>query len=526
MAGWPEVYSDDRLVNRDFTKVQIMPENRYPRYIYNKLTIIGGILAACSFSLIIFFLFFLSGLGHTNPYLGVFAYMVLPPVFILGFVLMPMGVFRRWRKIKQFGDSAVPDLPYLDFGKKTHRNLVTVLFFGSLLFVSVIIFVGYQAFHHTESVEFCGETCHPVMKPEHVAYGNSSHARVPCTACHVGEGAGWYAKSKLAGLYQVWAVTADIFPRPIPTPIHNLRPAQETCEKCHWPEKFYGGQQRQFNHYMYDEGNTAWSINLLIKTGGGDPQTGQTAGIHWHMNIGVKVEYIARDERRQDIPWIKVTDRRTGRVTVYQDTEDPLSAEEIEAAELRHMDCMDCHNRPSHKFQSPDHMIDLAILTGQIDRTLPGIKKIAVEAMAQDYEANSNALQSIASRLLDEYSKKYPGVYKEHRQDIETAVISTQRQFSKSIFPEMKARWDQYPDNIGHFIYPGCMRCHDGNKVSVEGWTIQRDCSLCHSILAQGSGESAQMASVMDGLEFVHPEDIDEEWLETGCYECHSGTQP
>jgi hypothetical protein len=363
------------------------------------------------------------------------------------------------------------------------------------------------------------------MEPEHTAYANSPHARVSCAECHVGAGAGWYAKSKLSGAYQVYAAAFNKYPRPIPTPIKNLRPAQETCEQCHWPEKFFGAQQRQYNHYMYDEANTHWPINLLIKTGGGDPKTGQTAGIHWHMNIGVQVEYVARDERRQDIPWVRVTDRTTGRVTVYQDQVSPLSAEELAASTVRRMDCIDCHNRPSHKFNSPDNAIDRAILTGTIDASLPEIKRVAVEAMQAPYETKDDAFRAIATKIPDFYLQNYPDILAQKRVAIDEAVLATQYQFSQNVFPEMKVRWEGYPDNIGHFIFPGCMRCHDGNKVSDDGWTITRDCTACHAILRQGAGENMQMAVTEEGLEFSHP-DGGEDWRDTNCHDCHTGTQP
>jgi len=498
----------------------------FPRLFYNKWSLAGGALAIITGLTIVFFLAAQSGSGHSNPYLGIVVYMVLPPFLLLGLILVPIGMARQWRRVRKYGESALPAHPTIDFNNKTHRNAFVAFIVGGIIYGTLSAVGAYQAYHHTESVAFCGETCHPVMKPEQVAYQNSAHARVACVACHVGEGAGWYAKSKLSGAYQVYATTFNKFPRPIPTPIKNLRPAQETCEQCHWPEKFFGAQQRQFNHYMYDNENTEWPIDMLIKTGGGDPQTGQTAGIHWHMNIGAQVEYIARDERRQDIPWIRLTDNFTNRVTVYQDEEDPLTDEEILAATPRVMDCMDCHNRPSHQFRSPEFAVDRAILTGQIDRSLPAIKRVSVEAMSDDYETEDEAHRKIATQISDFYRSKHPEVFAEKRVEIENAVVAVQHQFSQTIFPEMKVRWKDYPDNIGHLIFPGCMRCHDGNKVSEDGWVITRDCKSCHSILSQGAGNRMQMATSRDGLDFVHPEDIDEEWRETGCYECHEGTQP
>lgn len=504
-----------------------MKIHRFPRYFYNKTSILGTYIGAVTTALLALALVVISIVGETNPYMGIFVYMVLPPIIALGLFMIPVGMIRHWQGIKKHGEVKAPDWPYFDLNKKTHRNVFFLFSAALLVFLTIVTVVGYHAFHFTESVTFCGTTCHTVMKPEHVAYQNSAHARVSCTACHVGSGASFYAKSKLSGMYQVYAVLANIYPRPIPTPVKNLRPAQETCEQCHWPKKFYGGQQKQFNHYMYNEENTHWPISMLIRTGGGDPATGQTAGIHWHMNIGVETEYIARDERRWDIPWIRVRDTDTGRVTVYHDKKNPLTEDEIATATIRRMDCMDCHNRPSHKYRSPDYMVDLALLTGMIDITLPEIKRLAVESMGVEYETEAQAHGGIANYIEKAYRIDQPEVFASKRSEIERAIIAVQGQYSKSIFPEMKVRWDEYPDNIGHFLFPGCARCHDGNKQSEEGWVISTECTSCHIIMVQGSGEYRQMALDEDGLEFVHPDDPDEEGFDDiACYECHSGTQP
>jgi ribosomal protein S27E len=393
-----------------------------------------------------------------------------------------------------------------------------------VIFVSAV--GSYQTFHYSESVEFCGKTCHEVMKPEYTAYQNSPHARVTCAACHIGKGADWFVKSKFSGAYQVYAVLANVYSRPIPTPLENLRPAQETCEQCHWPEKFFGAQQKRFNHFMFDEENTLWPIDMLIKTGGGDPQTGQAHGIHWHMNIGFGVEYIARDNERQDIPWVRATDHTTGRVTVYQDQDNPLTEEELANAEPRLMDCMDCHNRPSHIYNSPDHAIDMVLLTGQVDRDLPEIKRVAVEAMSGSYENEKEAFQAIATDITEFYQTEHSELYEEKKSTIDATIIAIRRVFSQNIFPEMRVNWKEYPSNLGHFTSVGCMRCHNENLLSDKGLGITSECTTCHTILSQGSGDMAEVATSEEGLEFVHPEDIDEAWKEMGCYECHEGVQP
>jgi hypothetical protein len=496
-----------------------------PRLFYNTISIAGAAITIVVGVTLISFLMVMATMHDESPYLGIFVYMVLPAFLLLGLILIPVGMLRKRRRIRRHLEDLPPQWPQLDLNRPTHRNAFMLVLVITGLFSIISVVGGYQAYHFTESVEFCGTTCHTVMKPEYVAYGNSPHARVSCAECHVGAGAGWYAKSKLSGAYQVYATAVNKYPRPIPTPIHNLRPAQETCEQCHWPSKFFGAQQRQFNHYMYDDSTTHWPINMLIKVGGGDPKTGQTAGIHWHMNIGASVEYIARDEKRQDIPWIRITDHTTGRVTVYQDEESPLSKEEVAAGTVRTMDCMDCHNRPSHRFRPPDYVIDQAILTGRIDQTLPEVKRIAVEAMLGEYATEDEAMKGIAASISAAYRDDYPEVLRDRRVAVDAAINATQLQYSQNIFPEMKVKWEGYPDNIGHFIFPGCMRCHDGKKKSEDGWTITRECTSCHVILRQGSGANLQMAQSEEGLEFVHP-DGGEDWRDTNCHECHTGTQP
>ena len=497
-----------------------------PRLAYNFLSAVGATIALID-AITIFVLLVVSMMAETtNPYLGVLLYMVLPVVLVFGLVLIPIGMYRQARRESRLGPGETRPWPQLDLNQPSHRNATLVFLAGTLGFVIISAVGTYQAYHHTESNGFCGTTCHRVMHPEFIAYQNSSHARVKCVECHIGTGAGWYAKSKLSGAYQVYATLAGRYPAPIPTPIENLRPAQETCEQCHWPKRFFGAQQRQFNHYMYDESNTHWPINMLIKTGGGDPQTGQTSGIHWHMNIGVRVEYVARDKRRQDIPWVRVTDRMTGRTTVYENVERPLSPEEVRRLAPRVMDCMDCHNRPSHVFSSPDHQIDVALLTGRVDRTIPHVKRVAVAAMARDFNSSDAAMRGIANSMTEFYREKFPALYADRRAAIDTAIVSAQEAYARSIFPGMKVKWSGYPDDIGHFIYPGCMRCHDARHRSASGLSLTRDCTACHVILAQGTGREAQVSSTPGGLEFKHPVDVGDAWRESGCFECHRGVAP
>jgi len=493
----------------------------------NRLSVFGGIIAAITAGIVIFLFVISLIVENSSPYLGIVIYLALPPFILFGLLLVPIGMYRQWLRIQR-GDIVEPlRWPKVDFNEPETRRAGLVVVGGAMLYLGVSAVGAYEAFHYSESNSFCGEVCHNVMEPEFVAYQNSPHARVACVQCHVGPGADWYVRSKLTGLYQVYAVLAGVYPRPILTPIESLRPAQETCEQCHWPQKFFGAQQKVFDHYMYDEDNSHWNINMLIKTGGGDPRIGETSGIHWHMNISNKVEYIARDRKRQEIPWVRMTDSDTGAVRIFQDTKQPLSEQELAELETRTMDCVDCHNRPSHIYRSPDEVIDSALHAGRIDRSLPEIKVAVVDAMsAEDFETKEAALEGIASSVIAYYTESWPEVLAERREAIDTAIRVSQELYSQNIFPYMRVKWSEYPSNLGHFYSPGCMRCHRSTLTDEDGTAVSTRCNDCHLIVSQGFGDDEEAAVSLDGLPFEHPEDIGNDWKKMGCWECHEGVQP
>jgi nitrate/TMAO reductase-like tetraheme cytochrome c subunit len=487
---------------------------------------IGALVSLVSFFAILFLISVNIFIGIKNPYVGIILYMALPACLIFGLLLIPAGMYARWRYRQKRGQLPYREWPSLDLNDRQSRNAFMVFLGGTFLFVLISAVGMYQAYQYTDSIAFCGKTCHTAMKPEYTTHETSPHARVKCADCHIGPGVGWYTKSKLSGLYQVYAVLADVYPRPIPTPISSLRPARVTCEQCHWPGQFFGAMQRRFDHYMYDKGNSLWPVNLLLKVGSGNPMISRTAGIHWHVDPDITVEYIARDKRRQNIPWVRVTDSRNGEVRIFQDESSPLSRKEIATAGVRLMDCMDCHNRPSHNFQSPDYEIDQQLRLGRIDPSLPYVKRAAVQAMAANYRSDAGATRGIETSLDDFYRTTYPSVYSSKKNAIEKAIRATQQAFGENVFPAMKARWSIYPNDIGHFIFPGCMRCHDGKHVDKEGRSIPHDCHTCHIIIGQGKTGPTETLDLDRGLDFQHPVNIGSVWKETGCYECHKGVQP
>jgi hypothetical protein len=270
---------------------------------------------------------------------------------------------------------------------------------------------------------------------------------------------------------------------------------------------------------MKDEQNTRWTYNLLIKIGGGSPELGHTSGIHWHMNIANKIEYLPADESREVIPWVRSTNAK-GEVTVY--TSDPSLADgaAIDQTKLRVMDCIDCHNRPTHIFKSPNIALNNALTHGLIDAELPSIKATAVEALTPEYSTKEAALAAIDSTLRNFYATNFPEIAAQKSAQIDAAVKQVQDIYQKNNFPKMNASWRNYPDHIGHYLSAGCYRCHDGKHQSSDGKEITRDCNACHAIIEQGDGKTVQESNLA-GLEFKHPVDIGEAWKESSCHECH-----
>ena len=459
------------------------------------------------------FLIYLDSTGtHSNPYLGILTWIVAPAILIFGVAVFLLGLWRERRRRRQQAPGEVPEYPRVDLNERRTRLILIWTAIGLIIFVTMSVIGSYQVYHYTESDAFCGTMCHSVMHPEYTAYQQSPHARVGCAGCHVGPGAGWFVKSKLSGAYQVYSVIAKKYPKPIPTPVQNLRPAQQTCEQCHWPEKFFGAQLKVFDHYAYDEESTPRHVNLLIKTGGGSPEAGQTVGIHWHMNIANEVTYVAEDKQRQVIPYVRVLNRKSGQITEYRAEGSKLTDAQIAAAPKRTMDCVDCHNRPTHIYRSPDASVDKALRAGRIDRTLPFIKQQAVTLLAADYASTAKAVPAIRDGLETFYRDNHAEVYAAKRQQIAGAAAELQQIFQTTRFPEMKVDWRTHADNVGHMRTQGCFRCHDDQHVSSDGKRLSKDCNLCHTVLAESGSTAA----------FEHPIDLGD-LRAVNCSDCHTG---
>ncbi|KAF0219651.1 MAG: hypothetical protein FD174_1906 [Geobacteraceae bacterium] len=492
-----------------------MPIRKTAGYAWNIISMVGMVLATTATFLIIGFLSFEAITGTEHPYTGLMTYFVFPGMLIVGLLLVPIGAIRVRNQRRREPSADIPPFPRLDLNDPHKRHLFIFFNAATVIFVTIVSVASIKGYEFTESTMFCGELCHPVMDPEHTAWSNSPHAKVRCVECHVGPGAAWYVKAKISGLKQLYAVLFHTYPETIETPIENLRPARDTCEQCHWPEKFYSGRQKVFYHYAPNEQNTPREINMLIKIGG-TPKSPHAMGIHWH--IGTEVYYIARDKKRQDIPYIAVKGK-DGKMIEYLDTDKPMTKEDIAKAEKRRFDCIDCHNRPTHIYRSPGQEMDENIVSGKIDPSLPYIKKVAVELLEKPYKTKDEALTAIPKGIIEFYAKNYPAVSVRKTASISDAVEHVKDIYNRNFFPAMKVSWNTYPNNIGHFYSPGCFRCHDNKHKTADGKVISKDCNLCHTVISQKQENIPPGRQVKD---FVHPVDIGDELMKTNCSDCHS----
>ncbi len=493
----------------------------------NWLSLAGVIIVLTALFMILFLFIVTSILRAQAVYLGLVTYILLPAVMFAGLLLIPIGMFLEVRRERLSGARTAAGWPRIDLEDPQHRHAFFIFVIGTGIFVLLSGVGSYEAFQYTESTSFCGTLCHRVMNPEYTAHGNSPHARVACVACHVGPGADWYVRSKLSGLYQVYATIADVYPRPIATPIKNLRPARTVCEQCHWPEKFYGHKLQVQTHFLPDRENTPWQIGLSLKIGPSQAALGLVKGIHWHINPRVSITYVAADQGRQQIPWVRYTNLETGETKEFHDKGLPASGAKLMKLENRTMDCMDCHNRPSHLYRAPAQFINEAMTAGRVPASLPEIKKVAVRFCATQYPSAAAAREGIRKGLTAFYRDTYPELFVTQRGLVEKGTEGVLNEFTQNVFPRMKAGWQAYPDNIGHLYYRGCFRCHDGNHVSDGGETIGRDCTLCHDIAVQGPpGKRMETARIDESLGFRHPEDIGDAWQDTPCTDCHTGANP
>ena len=411
--------------------------------------------------------------GHVdNPYVGIIVFLILPIIFFTGLILVPIGLYLSKKRIRE----GISEGGF-DRGAALRR---LAWFFGTVTLFNLLIGtqITYRAVKHMETPQFCGASCH-TMNPEFAAYQNSPHSRVECVECHVAPGAAGWISSKTNGIRQLFETALDSYHKPIPSAIESNRliPARKTCENCHWPQMFGGVRLRVLNKYAEDEANTLSQTVLLMLVGGN-----RIPGIHGtHFGPGVEIRFAAADPARQTVPWVEYRNKKTGELRTFISAEKPGSTNDMPKYE---MECVDCHNRPTHTFELPERAMDNALAGGQISVTLPFIKKKGVELLKTNYPSSADAVAQLPALLDTFYQRNYPDLYAQRSDDIRHASQAIVAIYRRNVFPDLKVSWGTYPNNLGHMDFPGCFRCHDGSHATADGKTISQECNSCHEALA------------------------------------------
>ena len=433
----------------------------------------------------------------TNAYVGLIVFLALPTLFVIGLILIPIAFVRECRRrgltTRELLEGRFPDseLEEARAGAPVLRT-VAILTLINVLFLGI---ASTQMLHFMDQPRFCGTACHSVMHPEWITYQQSPHARVACVECHVGEGVGALVNSKLNGAWQMISAAFNLYERPIPTPVHQLRPAQETCEKCHWPDKFYGSRLVTRVTYGDDVASTPSYTTLNLKI---DPGAGGDTGVHWHVAEVNQVRYASVDDERETMIWVEVT-RPDGTVDRYRNTRLEHGAAEHDADVARVMDCVDCHNRATHIYEDPEEAVDVRLRLGDIDRSLPYIRREAVDALTAGYPSEPAAMTGIRN-ALEGFYRRLDGERPVRLADVEQAIEVLREIYARNVHHRMNVMWGAYPSHLGHRDSPGCFRCHSRDLRTEDGRHVDDGCTLCHSILADGSDEPfAYLAPSVEG---------------------------
>lgn len=417
------------------------------------------------------FWIFLTGASAASGYLGILQFVALPVAFFAGLSLVPIGISMQRRKEAPDHQLHLPEK--IELANPRIRRLI--IFVGSATFVNLVIggALTYSTVRYMESPNFCGTACH-VMAPEHMAYQVGSHAQVKCVECHIGEGAGNFIRAKLNGTRQLYLILAGSYSRPIPSPPHALKPASETCENCHSRNHDFGN--KLWRRTQFADNGDRLETALMLNLGGAEGK-----GIHGaHMGRGLKIDYEAADAKRDKILGLRVT--KGGQVTEFATSD--FSSGKVKSSFRRHMDCLDCHNRPAHEFELPDRAVDKAMTEGLLPQTIPFFRKAALEVLGGKYASHAEAEKLLPAQLVGYYQKNQPGVLNTHKAELEKASLFLLTLYQRNVSPEMKVTWGTYPQHLGHTDSPGCFRCHgDELKPKTQGKAITQDCDACHKVI-------------------------------------------
>ena len=459
----------------------------------NWISLIGGaVTTASAFVLVGFWVVAIFGhAGSNNPYVGIVIDLFLPGLFVLGLILIPIGIWLRRKNLQALGQ--LPSIyPEIDLKDPVFRRGIEIVLAATFINFVIVGTASYRGISYMDSPSFCGTSCH-VMAPQWTAYQVSPHSHVACVQCHIGAGVAAEVHAKVNGTKQLIEVTLHNYPSPIEAPLSALRPARATCEECHSPTHFVGEKLLVETMYGDDEKNAVTHNVLALHLGGVDSLS-HLSGIHGHHLD--HYEYVATDSTYQTIIAVNKTNP-DGSITqfVSSDWKGPVKGV------TRQMDCMDCHNQATHTFQTAEDAIDEAMQVGSPNPGLPFVHKKGLELIQADYKSQDEAAQKITAGLQGFYQSTYPAVWSGQRGAVDAAATSLVAIYKRNVFPDMKVTWGTYPNGMGHSApghnpSPGCFRCHDGSHTSKDGKTITNDCSVCHNLLASDEANPKQLSDL------------------------------
>ena len=409
-----------------------------------------------------------------NPYKGVVLYLILPFMLVAGIGLAAVGILIGRRRIRKQLRAVI-----VDRRTALHR---LVLFLAITIGVNLLVGtqLTYRAVVYMDTPQFCGATCH-AMRPEYTGHQDSDHASVACAECHIAPSAGGWVEAKMNGTRQMFEQILDTYPRPIPAALASGRlvPSHETCEHCHWTEKSAGSRLVVKPTFATDEQNSRSYTVLEMFVGGSAME-----GIHHaHFAGGYEISYAASDPKEQLILWVERRNVRNGETTTY--LAQGKTRDEVAALPRHTMQCVDCHNRPTHAFQLAAPALDRALALDAVPATLPFIKKQGLAVLQVSYASSAEAAQKIPAAIEAYYRETYAQVYAQRKADVARAAQGVLDVYTRNVFPESGVTWGTYADNLGHIDSPGCFRCHDGTHTTADGKeSISQDCGVCHQLLA------------------------------------------
>lgn len=439
------------------------------------LAALGAALTTVSAVLFLLFWVVESAGWLENPYVGLLTFVLFPALFVLGLLCIPAGLWLARRRERQ-GRPAV-SWPTVDLKDPRVRGTVLLFAIATIVNTLLVTVASVQAVHYMDSPTFCGQVCHTPMEPHFVQWQRGpAHTKVACASCHIGTGAEGFVVAKARGTAQLLHVLTGKYPRPVPTPVAHRPAAEQTCGKCHEATRWIGERRRLFTDIGDDQANTPTQTLLTLLVGGtkGD---GTASGFHWHASPNVEIEYVATDDTRSKIPWVRVRNARGEVKEFVVDGFDPSKS----GGERRRMDCIDCHNKVAHPFAaSAERAVDRAFVDGRLDARLPFLRREAVKLLKAEYAAPAQAGTAIAAALEKFYAGEGASAGPVDRQAVAAAARVLTELHGANVFPAMRVTFGTYISNGGHTDADGCFRCHDDEHKAKDGTVIAQDCETCH----------------------------------------------